>query len=181
MANILNIHVKILTEPTKFTVEQMVRATTRMYDTIGVTVRLVSTETLDIGQPELAYLNTIDTGGCKLSGRPAEEVIALSDFRNDADSKDIVLYICRTVKSDDGPLKGCGGAWPAGRPMAVIAKSAFRFTMAHEIGHVLGLKHKDNDLRLMTGNGTDIFNNPPPEPTFGEGEIETILESDLIR
>jgi predicted Zn-dependent protease len=35
--------------------------------------------------------------------------------------------------------------------------------MGHEVGHVLGLSHVNNNDRLMTGNGTANITNPPPD------------------
>jgi hypothetical protein len=35
--------------------------------------------------------------------------------------------------------------------------------LGHEIGHVLGLRHIDDNNRLMTGNGTSNITNPPPD------------------
>jgi len=35
--------------------------------------------------------------------------------------------------------------------------------MGHEIGHVLGLSHVNDNNRLMTENGTGNITNPPPD------------------
>ena len=54
-------------------------------------------------------------------------------------------------------------AWLANRPGAVVASGASAWTLAHEIGHVLGLSHVSDNNRLMTGLGTDNITNPPPD------------------
>jgi hypothetical protein len=45
----------------------------------------------------------------------------------------------------------------------VVAQNASIWTLAHEVGHVLGLSHVDDNNRLMTGNGTTNITNPPPD------------------
>ena len=82
-----------------------------------------------------------------------------------------------------GALNGCA-THPSGRDGATIAAIASRWTLAHEIGHVMGLPHIDDppppDLaappplldRLMTGRGTWGIQNPPPD--LDQAEIGTI-------
>ena len=60
------------------------------------------------------------------------------------------------------PLNGCA-SHPAGKPGAVVVKTASPWTFAHEQGHDLGLSHVNNNDRLMTGNGTFNITNPPPD------------------
>lgn len=180
MPDQLTIHVKVLTAPTRFQVNEMVDAVISVYGSVGIDVQLGSTEVLNVRDDRLAFLNTVQTGACLMSGTPAEEIVALSAFRDMAAEDEIVIYICRSVRSVDGPLKGCGGVWPKKKPMAVISKSAPLYTMAHEIGHVIGLRHAGNDdTRLMTSNGAEVFNRPPA-PEFSRREIEAIRSSDLI-
>ena len=59
--------------------------------------------------------------------------------------------------------------------MAVTASYCSKYTMAHEVGHVLGLAHVSDNNRLMTGLGTDNITNPPPD--LLASEITTMLAS----
>ena len=55
--------------------------------------------------------------------------------RDGAGGNDVVVYF---VRSTVPPFNGCA-AHPAGRPGAVVARGASQWTLAHEVGHVLGL------------------------------------------
>ena len=44
-----------------------------------------------------------------------------------------------------------------------MTSTASQWTLGHEVGHVLGLAHVNNNDRLMTGNGTFNITNPPPD------------------
>ncbi len=63
----------------------------------------------------------------------------------------------------------------AGQPGAVVAQGASQWTFGHELGHVLGLSHVNNNDRLMTGNGTANITNPPPD--LVASEIATMVAS----
>jgi hypothetical protein len=57
-----------------------------------------------------------------------------------------------------------------GRPSAIVAQYANNWTLAHEVGHVLDLKHVyDDKNRLMFGDGTAQITNLPPDLTAEEG------------
>jgi predicted Zn-dependent protease len=49
------------------------------------------------------------------------------------------------------------------------------WTLAHEIGHVLGLVHVNDSNRLMTGGGTAKITNLPPD--LVASEISTMQNS----
>jgi hypothetical protein len=128
------------------------------YATCGIDVVLASTENLN-----LPALNDVDVGRC-VRGETTAEQNQLFANRNNAGANDVVVYF---VRSTVPPFNGCA-AHPAGRPGAVVAQGASRFTLAHEIGHVLGLPHPDSAAaplldRLMTGQGTANITNPPPD------------------
>jgi hypothetical protein len=172
MSKTLTLHLKILTSPYPNTLETMRYQLTQLYALADIVVDLASTQTLDVSDAVLALLNDIDTGTCN-SGAVSEEQVTLSNYRDNAGPNDVVVYACRTVSANGGALNGCA-SYPPGRPMAVISAGASVYTLAHEIGHVLGLVHVNDNDRLMTGNGTYNITNPPPDLTAGEITIMNI-------
>jgi hypothetical protein len=125
----------------------------QVYESVGIRVHRVSTETLN-----LPALNDVDVGTCSV-GSVTQEQTQLFGNRANAWASDVVVYF---VRSTVPAYNGCA-AHPAGRPGAVVAQVATVWTMAHEVGHVLSLVHVNNNNRLMTGNGTSNITNPPPD------------------
>jgi hypothetical protein len=148
----VRLHVKVLTAPT-VPVAQMVQAMQRVYEGVGIRVHHVSTETLN-----LPTLNDCDVGACTVGSTTGEQN-SLFGNRNFAWGTDVVAYF---VRSTVPAYNGCA-AHPAGQPGAVVASIATQWTLGHEIGHVLGLPHVNDNNRLMTGNGTSNITNPPPD------------------
>lgn len=85
----------------------------------------------------------------------------------------MVVYF---VRSTVPPFNGCA-THPAGRPGAVVASIASPWTLAHEVGHVLGLRHVNDNNRLMTGGGTSNITNLPPD--LVAPEVSTMQSSSL--
>jgi len=163
---LLRLHVKILTNPT-ISIERMIVAMQQVYEAVGIRVHRVSTETLN-----LPALNDVDVGECRLGVTTAEQN-QLFGNRNNAGPLDVVVYF---VRSTVPPFNGCA-AHPAGRPAAVVAQGATVWTLAHEVGHVLNLRHVTNNNQLMTGNGTANITNPPPD--LAATEVLTMRASRL--
>ena len=149
---IVRLHVKILTNPT-ISVEQMITAMQQVYESVGIRVHQVSTETLNA-----PALNDLDVGACTMGAVTAEQTQLFAN-RNNASGSDVVVYF---VRSTVPPYNGCA-AFPNGRPGAVVARGATVWTLGHEVGHVLGLGHVNDNNRLMTGNGTANIINVPPD------------------
>ena len=148
----VRLHTKVLTAP-NIAVNTMVQRMRDVYQSVGIRVQHASTENLN-----LPALNDLDVGACTL-GNTTGEQNQLFNNRNNAGANDVVVYF---VRSTVPPLNGCA-AFPAGRPGAVVAQGATQWTLGHEVGHVLGLFHVNNNDRLMTGNGTANITNPPPD------------------
>lgn len=163
----VRLHVKVLTAPSRFTIDEMVARMRESYEPAGFRVMRVSDENLN-----LPALNVVDVGQC-VRGQTTAEQNTLFGNRNNAGANDVVVYF---VQATNPPLNGCA-AHPAGRPGAVVASGASRWTLGHEVGHVLGLAHVDDNNRLMTGNGTDNITNPPPD--LVASEITTMRNSPL--
>jgi hypothetical protein len=142
----------VLTAP-NIAVNTMVQRMREVYASVGIAVQFVSTENLN-----LPTLNDVDVGPC-IAGSTTAEQNQLFTNRNNAGVNDVVVYF---VRSTVPPFNGCA-AHPAGRPGAVVAQGATQWTLGHEVGHVLGLAHVNNNDRLMTGNGTGNITNPPPD------------------
>lgn len=163
----LRLHIKTLVAPTRFTIDQMVAAMREVYEPQGIRVVRASDETLN-----LPTLNVVDTGTCTRGSTTAEQR-QLFGNRNNVGANDVVAYF---VQATNPPLNGCA-AHPDGRPGAVVASGASRWTLGHEIGHVLGLNHVTDNDRLMTGGGTDNITNPPPD--LIASEVTTMRNSNL--
>ena len=162
----VRLHFKILTNPA-VSLDQMLSAMRQVYEPVGFRVLRLSDENLTL--PEL---NTVDVDPC-VRGVTTTEQDQLFNNRNNVGANDIVVYF---VQATNPPANGCA-AHPNGRPGAVVASGATQWTMGHEVGHVLGLSHVNNNDRLMTGYGTANITNPPPD--LISSEITTMRNSNL--
>ena len=164
----VRVHAKVLTAP-NIPVATMLQRMRDVYASVGIAVEHASTENLN-----LPNLNDVDVGSCTRGNTTAEQN-ALFGNRNNAGANDVVVYF---VRSTVPPFNGCA-AHPAGQPGAVVAQGATQWTLGHEVGHVLGLSHVNDNDRLMTGNGTGNITNPPPD-LIGS-ETTTMLGSALTQ
>lgn len=161
----VRLHVKVLFNP-DISIDEMISSMKEVYHSAGINVEIVTTESLN--SPELVDL---EVGSCMM-GSVTNEQVLLFNNRNSVGPRELVVYF---VRSTIPPLNGCA-AYPTNRPGAVITRVASRWTLAHEIGHVLGLRHVNDNNRLMTGNGTHNITNPPPD--LISSEVETMIQSE---
>jgi hypothetical protein len=162
---ILVLHIRVLNQPSLDlqTMRQNMQALYRSRAEIDVQVR----SSLPLKRPDLIDL---PVGACVMGDltQKQEELFAL---REGVGAGEVVAYFVRTTNP---PLNGCA-AHPPGRPGAVIAQGASLWTLAHEIGHVLGLPHippaEEDGHRLMTGRGTGTVT---PPVTLSDSEVTTM-------
>jgi hypothetical protein len=153
----VRVHVKVLTSP-NIAIATLFQNMREVYTTCSVDVQWASEEMLN-----LPALNIVDVNGC-FAGQTTNEQNQLFNNRNFVGPNEMVVYF---VQATNPPFNGCA-AHPAGRPGAVVVRTATQWTFAHELGHVLGLNHVNNNDRLMTGNGTANITNPPPDLVASE-------------
>jgi hypothetical protein len=198
-----SLHIKVLSDP-PIAIETMLNRMREVYSTAGIGVELVSRENLTpavLGNANFNTLNVLDVGACQ-AGAPSTEQIQLFQNQNnvaaDQRGNEIVVYFVQSVTATAGPnpgaLNGCA-SFPNGQPGAVVSQIASQWTLAHEVGHVLGLNHISGEhqgcpasnpqccstpdfTRLMTGCSTS---NITGTPTFDQNEINTMTDSDLSR
>ncbi|WP_108718751.1 hypothetical protein [Miniimonas sp. S16] len=155
----VRLHAKIVTNP-NVALATSVANMVNVYATRGIRVQLASVESISVP----ASLNTVDVNPC-VQGNATAEQLALFAFRNGVGSLDVAAYF---VQATNPPLNGCA-SHPNGLPSVVVASGASQWTLGHEVGHVLGLPHVNDNNRLMTGNGTFNITNPPPDLVGSEG------------
>ncbi len=174
----IRLHLKILVAPTRFSIATMLRSMRQVYGPAGFRVevasrerlRLSTLEELDVACPDLT--KRCQTMPCANTNLNAEHV-SLYTHRNNVRANEIVVYfVRRTVPGLNGLCDH-----PPGRPGVVVTARASRWTLAHEVGHVLGLSHVTNNDRLMTGGGTNNITNPPPD--LIRTEIQSMDRSSL--
>lgn len=193
----IHLHIKVLTDPAGSTIEAMLSSMRQVYLAAGIRVEVVSWETLtaeSLGSATFNDLNVLDTGDCKGDTTAEQNQLFMiqKDVPADHRQDEIVVYFVQSVLVDGKTFNGCANH-PAAQPGAAVATVASLWTLAHEVGHVLGLghiagEHKDcpaadaeccstpDNTRLMTGCSTD---NITGTPTFAQDEIDLITGSNL--
>lgn len=164
----IDLYVKILTVPF-ISVADLVRSMRQVYEPHGIRVFVAGSEVL-----QLPTLMDIDVGACDQSALTSEQ-LELFGNRNGVPADGIAVYF---IRSTNPPLNGCA-AHIRDSPALVVTQLASRWSLAHEVGHVLGLDHVADTDRLMTGNGTFTITNPPPD--LINSEIDTIRSSPFVK
>jgi hypothetical protein len=154
----VRIGLKTLVAPTSFSISSALTSMRSLYEPLGFDVQVVDQETLD-----LPALEILDAGECVL-GETTEEQRTLFANRDDLRANDIAIYF---VRSTVPAYNGCA-AHPAGIPACVVVAGATQWTMAHEVGHVLGLRHVGDSDNLMFRGGTGSITNLPPDIDLGQ-------------
>ena len=176
--NRVRLHVKIVSAslPSGL-IDRSVATMKRLFSTAGFLVDLVSTEDLS-ADPAVMPFATVNVGGCT-GGKHTSAQAALFANVNGVMRGDVVAYF--VTATTPTALNGCA-TFPQGFPGCVVTSIASDFTLAHEIGHVMGLNHLAGEVcsatpptALMTGCGTGSI--VTANPTLSAAEVNQMLRS----
>lgn len=143
----------------------------RARDVFGpIGIDLVPTRTYELSSTQQPLYQHIDVGGCTM-GSPisSRKHHSLHSIRYGAGRKGLAVYF---IQSTTPPVNGCS-QHPPNTPGALITANATMWTLAHEIGHVLGLFHSSNKNALMSRATTSISG----KPSLSFPEVQTLLRS----
>jgi len=175
----IRLHIKILVKPARHSIAAMLDAMRQVYEPAGFLIEVVTCEVLKLPDLEVPSIACPDPDPKVCHHMPcattniSAELAELYTHRHSVEENELAVYFVR--QTDPGMQGLCDH--PRGQPGVVVTGNASLWTMAHEIGHVLGLSHVTSNLRLMFNGGTDHIQNLPPDLTATE--IATMVASAL--
>jgi hypothetical protein len=94
------------------------------------------------GNATLVALQPIDVGTCPIgaTGTTTADQNTVFANRNNAGADDVVIYLVNGLTSPMGNTVGCS-QHPAGQPGCVITQINADWLTAHEVAHILGVRH----------------------------------------
>lgn len=149
-----------------------------VYGQYGICIRFASGMSLpggvDTGTQCLS-LAAVDVGSCTMAQSMTTQQSALFGYggRQGVGAQDVLCYWVDQVVSDGGALAGCA-SHPSAQPACVVSALGSPWTLAHEVGHVLGLRHTTGSTMLMSTPTSAITARPP---SISAADLATVRAS----
>lgn len=162
---------------------QALRNAQRVYRQYGIDFSYSSGMSLALDPHSTIELNDVDTGTCRLNGGMTADQLRLFGLPGTlgGTSGNIRVFYVNTASSNGSGLRGCAAY--QGTPSVVVAAAGSRWTLAHEVGHVLmgvvnGSSHSTDKANLMFGNTGSITS---PLPSLTPAQVTAVKASPLCR
>jgi hypothetical protein len=164
----IRLHLKVFEEPVLASIEQMLVNAKALFALHHIDVVEMSRETMAEDGADFSRFRTLPIDAAV----PTDAQIDLFNLRGDAAPDDVLIYFVRTLV----PAQAGCPVHPPDKPGAIVcAALAGEWTLAHQLGHVLGLPHIADETRLMTAQSTDSLEGTVPE--IAEDEVEIMMAS----
>lgn len=149
-----------------------------VYGQYGILVEFRSGQSLPAAvnsETQCLQLENVDVGTCTLNQAMTVQQSALFSYgsRRNLAAHEILCYWVDRVVSGARQLAGCA-ARPSDLGACVVSALGSPWTLAHEVGHVLGLRHESDNTMLMSTPTASIILSPPRISTT---DLETIKAS----
>ena len=160
----VKLHLKSLGTPrvSEFTALRNAQATFGQY---GIYIEFLSGQSLPAGvelNNQCLSLQNVDVGSCVMPQFMTgdQDMLFSRGSRQGVGPNDILCYWVDRVESRGSQLAGCA-SHPTSQPACVVSALGSPWTLAHEVGHVLGLRHTNGSTMLMSTPTASITANPP--------------------
>jgi hypothetical protein len=153
----------------------------RLYGKHGIFFDIVTQMCMALDAEQQVRLAVID-GSCEWDQNNSEQ--AELHTLVSAPPGQVSVFIVGGIQQDTGPLAGCAGHAPT-TPAAVVSGSVgTKFTLAHEVGHILLTSgyspvHESVNTNIMIGGTHQIPINSSPD--FNAAQLQKILAHPLLQ
>jgi len=170
----LPVHVRRVVDTTTFSVADMIQALNKtLYESgTGVIAQLASDKHLEAQEFE-----QIETPKFELASA-THKMDELYKKRDGIPDDEVCVYVVKKFVLADGTEPTYVGVGEQPGESAVIKSECSRYTLAHEVGHTLGLRHNNQDGSLMY---PITLVNPPHTPLILQNEVNTLRSSSLLK